>query len=465
MVVTGVTQNGSLTAEVSGIGNTRVQVAVHPDVNPDDLRVGRAGFVSREQNCLLAVSPSVGSWKDTASFEQYLSPTRILLRDRETLVAVDVAEQMRDVSLKKGDLVGFDRDGAAIAYERIETPQNEHLFDENVTDDFSQLAGLNPEIARLKWALDFHGRRPDLAAKYGLKSKSSILLVGPPGNGKTCLARCCAGYIRKLYPDQTCRFMHVAGSRDNSMWFGLSGQRITERFDAVREAATDGPVVMFCDEIDALAKRRGTDLGSGEPDRILNTLLSELDGIVPLSNVVLLFATNRADALDPALLRPGRVDEIIEIPRPRRIAAEAILRRYLERGLPLTNGRDVRDLVTPLLSKLYAPNGEYAQVACVKTSDGREWSIAARELLSGAMLENVVQTAARQAATRESEDGQVGLTSEDLQTALAQQLRSAVAVLSAGNVKSYAQSIPQDAQPISVTPVLDAAHSTYIRVR
>lgn len=249
------------------------------------------------------------------------------------------------------------------------------------------------------------------------------------------------------------------------MWFSLSGQKVTERFEAAREAARDAKVLLFFDEIDAVAKQRGTDFGSGEPDRILNTLLSELDGIRPLSNVVLLFATNRAETLDPALLRPGRVDEIIEIPRPRRSAAEAILRRYLQRGLPLTSGQSLGELVTPLLSKLYAPNGQYANVACVRTSDGREWTIAGRELLSGAMLENVVQFAARQAATRESQSGQAGLTAEDLHTALEQQMRSAVSVLSTGNVKSYVRSIPQEAQPISVTAAQHAAHSPFVRLR
>ena len=193
---------------------------------------------------------------------------------------MDVAHNLRDTPLKKSDLIGFDRDVAGMAYEQLEAPKGDHLFDENVTDDFSHLGGLDKEIACIKQHIDFRFRFPDLAAKYVLKNKLGILLTGPPGNGKTRMARCCAGYVRQLFPDRPCRFMHVAGSSDYSMWFGESERKIIERFDAVRDAAKDGLVVMFWDEVDAIAKLRGTDHGSGAADRILNTFLSQIDGVV-----------------------------------------------------------------------------------------------------------------------------------------------------------------------------------------
>ncbi len=362
VTVTGIECNGRLIAEVAGLGNARVQVGVHPDVDPVELKVGATAIVARERNCLLKVISPTSRWQDVATFERYLgSPDRILVRDRETLMALDVAHQLRDTSLKKSDLIGFDRAVSGLAFQRLEAAKSEHLFDEDVTDDFAQLAGLDKEIARIKRHIDFRFRFPNLATKYALKSKCGILLKGAPGNGKTKIARCSAGYVRCLFPDRPCRFMHVAGSSDYNMWFGETERKLVERFNAVREAAEDGLVVMFWDEVDAIAKHRGTDHGSSAPDRILNTFLSQIDGVVPLNNVVIFFATNRADTLDPGFLRAGRTDDKIEIPPPNRRAAQAILHCYLDRGLPLAAHVNAADLVAPLVSRLFAPNGEYAR--------------------------------------------------------------------------------------------------------
>ena len=291
-----------------------------------------------------------------------------------------------------------------------------------------------------------------------------ILLKGPPGNGKTRIARCCAGYVRLLFPGRPCLFMHVAGSSDYSMWFGESERKIIERFDAVREAAKDRLVVMFWDEVDAIAKLRGTDHGSGAADRILSTFLSQIDGVVALDNVLMLYATNRASSLDPAFLRPGRTDEKIEIPSPNRLASQAILRCYLDSGLPLAAPHACADeLIAPLLSRLYTPNGDYAEVAQVKLSDGRRLPVAGRQLLSGAMLENMVNVAAQQAAVREAATGQEGLTEEDLALALETELVGAVSLLSPSNVQGYVNSVPQDAQPIAVDPLLTSITSNFVR--
>ena len=428
------------------------------------LRVGAVGLLARERNCLLEVKPFAGSWQDIGTFEKYIDvPGRILLHDRETLVAIDTAEQLRDTHLTKGDLIGYDR-GVGLAYQRLDTPSGDHLFDEDVTDDFSHLGGLDNIIARVKRHIDFRLRHPALAAKYELKSKCGILFMGLPGNGKTRLARCCAGYVRELFPDRPCRFMHVSASSDYSKWFGESERKIIERFNAVRAAANDGMVVMFWDEIDAIARQRGTDFSSGAPDRILNTFLSQIDGVVPLQNVVLLYATNRPDTLDPGFLRAGRVDEKIEIPVPGRRAMEAILQRYLGGGRPLATGHAVNALTASLVSRLFAPNGDYAVVAQVKLSDGRQLPVAGHQLLCGAMLECAVHAAAQHAAVREVETGQEGLTEDDLAQALHAELASAVSLLAPGNVKSYVRSIPQHVQPIAIDPVLTSSPK-YIRAR
>mgnify|MGYP002623507380 CR=1 FL=1 len=456
VTITGCEQNGRVTAEVAGLGHSRVHVAVHPDIDPATIQIGAMGLVTRERNCLLKVTSPSGSWRDIAPFEHYLGESgRIVLNDRESSVAVTLAQGLRDAQFNKGDLIGFDRE-VGIAYEKVESPPGDHLFDEDVTDDFSILGGLDDQIEQIKHYIDFRVKHPEMAAKYKHKDRYGILLHGAPGNGKTCIARCAAGYMRQLYPDQPCRFMHVAGSDDYSMWFGKSEENINTRFDAVAEAAKDGKVLVFWDEIDAIAKSRGSDHGSGAPDRVLNTLFTRIDGIVQLSNVVLMFATNRADILDAGFFRPGRTDVKIEIPAPNRRAAAAILQRYVGRGQPLAGGADAQALVTPLLSRLFAPNGQYAQVASVKLNDGRVLPVPGRALLSGAMLENVVEAASQTAAVREVETGEEGLNGEDLAAALESEMIGATSALSAANVKNYVRTIPQDAHPIAVEQQLIA---------
>ncbi len=463
VTIMGVERNGSLTVEVAGPGNTRMQVGVHPDVDPQALVTGATGLLARERNCLLRVISATGHWSDVGTVERYLDPPdRIVVRHRETETAVDLAESLRDVALEKGDPIGFNGD-VGVAYQRLERPKREHLFDENVTADFGHLAGLDRQVARIKQIINFRFRFPELARKYRLKNKCGVLLHGPPGNGKTRIARCCAGYIRQLQPDKPCRFMHVSGSSDYSMWFGQSEQNIIQRFKAIAEASQDGPTIAFFDEFDSLGKGRGMDYGSGAPDRVINTFLSQLDGVVPLKNVIVLLSTNWPDVLDSAVTRPGRIDQKIEIPAPNRRAAEAILRCYLDRDLPLDESADADGLLRPLVSRLFAPNGQYAQVAQVKLNDGRQLQVAGRQLISGAMLENVVNVAAEEAAVREAETGRAGLCEEDLVLALEAEIVAAVSLLSARNVKNYVKSIPREAQPIAVDSLLNASTSTFVR--
>jgi proteasome-associated ATPase len=165
--------------------------------------------------------------------------------------------------------------------------------------------------------------------------------------------------------------MAVSGSSDYSMWLGQSEQKLIARFDAALRLAADGgaPVVMFFDEIDALGRRRGTDPGSTAPDRILATFLAQLDGIRQVGNLIVVGATNRADVLDGGLTRPGRLGDVrIRVGSPNRQAARAILSHYLG-GLPMAG--DAAAMIEALLSRVYSPNGEYAEVVRVTLRDGR----------------------------------------------------------------------------------------------
>jgi proteasome-associated ATPase len=458
-VITGVHKNGDLTVEVHGAGQ-RLRVAVHPDIDPDQLRVGARGLLAKGRNCLLEVDGESADWHEVGTFEGYTEDgRRLLIRHQEQLVVATPADELEGETLRKGDLVGFNREGAWLAYSRVEPPGKEDLFiEETPTDSFEELGGLDKEIAQLQRLIRFRLQHPELAERYRLPAKRGILLEGPPGNGKTKLARCLARFIADMVPAGACRFMAVSGSGDYSMWLGQSEQKIIARFNAAREIATDSgvPVVMFFDEIDAIGRRRGTDLGGGAPDRILATFLAQLDGMQAVGNVIVIGATNRADILDAGLVRPGRLGDLrLRIPPPSRGAAGAILARYLGQGLPLAS--DSEPLVEGMLSRIYSPRGEYGEMARVGLRDGRKLTVGGRDLVSGAMLENVVRSAAEEAADREAQTGVGGVTEDDLVASLDRELRGAASLLSPANVRGYVPRLPQDVDPVSVEPLARTA--------
>lgn len=455
VVITGIHETGRFTVEVACAG-ARLRVAVHPDVPREQLFIGARGLLSQKRNCLLHVYEAKAEWSDVGTFEEYLpGRDRMLVRYQEQLVAVRVAESLRDVELKKGDLVGFDREGARLAYGKVEQPGRQDLFFEKTPPDrFEELGGLDQEIARLKWAVEFHLKHSALAAKYRLQAKRGILLEGPPGNGKTKLARCLARFVADLVPGGECHFMAIAGSSDYSMWLGQSEQKLIARFEAAREltSRSNVPVVMFFDEIDAIGRRRGSEMGSSAPDRILATLLAQLDGVQRSPNLIVIGATNRADVLDPGLVRAGRMGDVkVRIPAPNRAAAGAILTRYLHE-LPLAIEEAL--LVQTMLGALYAERGVYAEVAKVALRDGSRVVVRGRDLVSGAMLENVVRMAAEAAADREAHDGEAGVREEDLVLALEREMRGVVNLLTPGNVRGYVTRLPAERDAVGVEGLL-----------
>jgi proteasome-associated ATPase len=457
VVITAIHLDGRPTVEVAGNGG-RLRVGLHPRVPHDRLEVGARALLSQKRNCLLAVYETRAEWTDVGAFEDRLPGDRVLLKHQEQLIAVALAKEMYGVELKKGDLIGFDREGARLAYGKVEQPGRPDLFFEHTPPDrFDELGGLDEEIRQLKWLVEFRLRHAGVAARYGLKAKRGLLLEGPPGNGKTKLARCLANHVATLVSAGECHFMAIAGSSDYSMWLGQSEQKLISRFEAARDRATRSnvPVVMFFDEIDAIGRRRGTDIGSSAPDRILATLLAQLDGVQQVDNLIVIGATNRADILDPGLLRPGRLGDFkLRIPAPDRAASAAILNRYL-RGLPLAGAQE--RLVKVMLSKLYGEKGDYAEVARVALRDGSRVVVRGRDLVSGALLENVVRLAAEAAADREARGGASGVSEADLATALDREMRGVARLLSPANVRGYLTRLPQDRDVIAVEQLLPVA--------
>ena len=247
VVVTGVRRNGPHRVEVSAHGGQRLAVGVHPDIDESRVEVGAFGLLPHERNCLLDIIEGEFPWTEIAEFDHRIDGSREIVvslheQKRRLVLSDPFRRSLSDTPLKKGDLIGFDS-ASGIAFSRVERPSREDMFAENVDDDdFANLGGLDPQVEEIKRAIDFSLFHPEVAARYILPPKRCILLVGPPGNGKTRIGRCAASYIRQRLPGKSCRFMLLLGSSEiNSMWYGESERNVRERFAAVEQAAPRRP--------------------------------------------------------------------------------------------------------------------------------------------------------------------------------------------------------------------------------
>ena len=435
-------------------------VSLVDGVTQDQLSVGDDVLLNHELNVVLrSLTPSVTRACDIGEFQHALSDGRLVLKARESEVIVRAAGRLNIEDLGCGDRVRWDP-ALALAFEKLpRSAQSELFLSEMPTERFADIGGLDREIERLQQILRLHMLHPELVQRYQLKRVGSVLLVGPPGTGKTMIARAVAQWLGEQSPGGRSRFMHIKPGALHSMWYAQSEANYREVFRVAREAgATDPgvPVIMFFDEVDAIGMTRGGGLAHID-DRVLTSFMAELDGLEARGNVLVVAATNRREALDPAILRPGRLgDLVLEVPRPTMSAARAILERHLPASVPYRNSEDEagdtrRAVIDTAVSRLYAPNGE-GEVASIMFRDGTRRAIHARELVSGAMLANLARVATERASVRELHTKDVGIRCADVLDAIVEALASTVAGLTPANCHAHISGLPQDLAVVRVEP-------------
>lgn len=206
----------------------------------------------------------------------------------------------------------------------------------------------------LQETVQYPVEHPDKFLKFGMNPSKGVLFYGPPGCGKTLLAKAIANECQA-------NFISIKGPELLTMWFGESEANVRDVFDKARAAS---PCVLFFDELDSIAKSRGTSAGdSGGSDRVLNQLLTEMDGMNARKNVFVIGATNRPDQIDPALLRPGRLDQLIYIPLPDEASRVAILKAALRKS-PVSSDIDLVQMAKILKGYSGADMTEICQRAC-----------------------------------------------------------------------------------------------------
>ena len=417
----------------------KVRVAVNPELD-ELLEVGQEVVLNDSLNIVKA--RALETTGEMASIRELIGTDRAMITgraDEERVVAI--AESLRGAGmLKAGDAVLLDQRSNMIV-EKLPRPGVEDLVLEEVPDvSYADIGGLDEQIEQITDAIELPFVHADLFTEYELPSPKGILLYGPPGCGKTLIAKAVANSLAKrvseVSGDDTAKsfFINIKGPELLNKYVGETERQIRLVFQRAREKAQEGwPVIVFLDEMESLFRTRGSGISSDIESTIVPQLLAEIDGVETLRNVVVIGASNREDLIDPAILRPGRLDVKIRIERPDELAAASIFGQYLTPELPVdqtlidtTGGGDrhkaIGAMVDAAIEEMYSTEKENEFLE-VTYQNGDKEVMYFKDFSSGAMIENIVRRAKQIAIKREIGGGSKGLCTEDLVAATKREFR------------------------------------------
>jgi proteasome-associated ATPase len=314
--------------------------------------------------------------------------------------------------------------------EKLPRPEVEDLLLEEVPDiSYNDIGGLDEQIEQIADAVELPFLHQDLFAEHRLPAPKGILLYGPPGCGKTLIAKAVANSLAKKVAAATgdekgrSYFINIKGPELLNKYVGETERQIRLVFQRAREKSEEGwPVIVFFDEMDSMFRTRGSGISSDMESTIVPQLLAEIDGVEGLRNVIVIGATNREDLIDPAILRPGRLDVKIKIERPNAEAARQVFSRYLTEEIPIAAGYRVPDMIDATVEEMYRDSEENRFLE-VTYQNGDKEILYYKDFASGAMIENIVRRAKKLAIKRVINGGERGVRTEDLVASIKQEYK------------------------------------------
>ncbi|MEU3252108.1 proteasome ATPase [Streptomyces sp. NPDC006997] len=418
------TANEDGTADIF-TGGRKLRVNVSPSVDLEELRRGQEVMLNEALNVVEAMKfERVG---DIVTLKEILEDGEraLVLGHTDEERVVRLAEPLLDVTIRPGDALLLEPRSGYV-YEVVPKSEVEELVLEEVPDiGYEQIGGLGNQIEAIRDAVELPYLYPDLFREHELRPPKGVLLYGPPGCGKTLIAKAVANSLAKKVAEVTGQaagksfFLNIKGPELLNKYVGETERQIRLVFQRAREKASEGtPVIVFFDEMESLFRTRGSGVSSDVENTIVPQLLAEIDGVEGLQNVVVIGASNREDMIDPAILRPGRLDVKIKIERPDAEAAKDIFGKYLTERLPL-HGDDltehsgdksmtVQSMIQTAVEHMYAESEENRFLE-VTYANGDKEVLYFKDFNSGAMIENIVGRAKKMAIKDFLEKNQKGL--------------------------------------------------------
>ncbi|MEZ5116695.1 MAG: proteasome ATPase [Candidatus Nanopelagicales bacterium] len=417
----------------------KMRVTVSPGVDASELRPGQEVMLNEALNVVGAMEYERHG--QIVMFKELLEDgsRALVLGHTDEERVVPLAQPLRGTVLRAGDsLLMEPRSGYVL--EKIPKAEVEELVLEEVPDiDYADIGGLAGQIEQIRDAVELPFLHPDLFAEHKLAPPKGILLYGPPGCGKTLIAKAVANSLAKKVAEREGReagrsyFLNIKGPELLNKYVGETERHIRLVFQRAREKASEGmPVIVFFDEMDSLFRTRGSGVSSDVENTIVPQLLSEIDGVESLENVIVIGASNREDMIDPAILRPGRLDVKIKIERPDAEAARDIFSKYLTADLPL-HADDLAEhdgspdtacaaMIQRAVERMYSEIEENRFLE-VTYADGDKEVLYFKDFNSGAMIENIVARAKKMAIKDLLDHGQRGIRVQHLLTACVDEFR------------------------------------------
>lgn len=429
-----------------------------------DLTSLSAGQLLRVDDKMVAVEPDGFPRNGTlAAVLETVGADRVLVGlegGQEHMVVL--AGPLRHGNLRPGDSVMVDlRSGYAL--ERVVRSDVEQLLTPEVPDvSYADIGGLDAQIQQVRDAIEMPFRHPELYRTYGLRPPKGILLYGPPGSGKTLIAKAVANSLSHEDSGARTYFLSIKGPELLNKFVGETERQIRAIFARARSlASTDVPVVIFFDEMEALFRTRGSGISSDVETMIVPQLLAEMDGVESLDNVVIIGASNRADMIDPAVLRPGRLDVRIRVDRPDRSGARDIFSKYLTPDLPVSPDEvarhgsvdaALRAMTEQALERLYAQDDTTALFDATFAS-GRTRRIHLSDIVSGALIAGTVERAKKHAIKDTLRGGVQGLGAAHVLAGVDEEMQESMELARTSSPQDWARTIGMREDVTAVTPV------------